>query len=210
MAMKTPRHRNRAAKTEAIVEATRELIGEKGYSATSTNHIAKAAGVSVGLVYKYFPAGKDDITYQISLRDHSSIVETLFEAQVKESELPKRLHRMFVAWIKQHQENEPFLRAMNISMLSNPRQFRGYVDVVERTAGKMHSLFWPTEGRSSDSSEHDKKLTLALFHMIESVIHRHILSARMFDKDEELAEFLTKIVINVVESHQSAQSKRHF
>jgi AcrR family transcriptional regulator len=208
--MKTPRRRNRAAKTEAIIEAARELIGKKGYAATTTNYIAKAAGVSIGLVYKYFPAGKDDITYQISLRDHSSIVGTLFEAQAKENELRKRLHSMFLAWIKQHQENEPFLRAMNISMLSSPRQFRGYVDVVERTAGKMHSLFWPHEGRNLDSSEHAKKLTLALFHMIESVIHRHILQVRMFEKDEELAEFLTKIVISVVENYQSAQSNRHF
>jgi hypothetical protein len=164
-------------------------------------HIAKVAGVSIGWVYKYFPAGKGDMPYQISLRDHSSIVGTLFEAQAKENELPKRLHSMFLAWIKQHQKNEPFLRAMNISMLSSPRQFRGYVDVVERTAGKMHSLFWPYEGRSLDSSEHAKKLTLALFHMIESVIHRHILQVRMFEKDEELAEFLTKIVLSVVENY---------
>jgi AcrR family transcriptional regulator len=68
LAIETPRHRNRAAKTEAIIEAARELIGKKGYSATSTNHIAKAAGVSVGLVYKYFPAGKDDITKLLALR----------------------------------------------------------------------------------------------------------------------------------------------
>ena len=199
MTTKTPRHRDRVAKTEAIIEATRELIGKKGYVATTTNHIAKAAGVSIGLVYKYFPAGKDDITYQISLLDHSSIVETLFEAQVKEDELPKRLHSMFLAWIKQHRENEPFLRAMNISMLSNPGQFRGYVDVVERTAERMHVLFWPKEDRNLDSSARSKRLTLALFHLIESVIHRHILHPRMFDKDEELAEFLTKIVLCIVE-----------
>jgi len=37
--------------------------------------------------------------------------------------------------------------------------------------------------------------------MIESVIHRHILQVRMFEKDEELAEFLTKIVLSVVENY---------
>ena len=62
------------------------------------------------------------------------------------------------------------------------------------------SLFWPIGSRSSGSSEHGEKLTLALFHMIESVIHRHVLSVRIFDKDEELADFLVKIVVSAVES----------
>jgi hypothetical protein len=45
-----------------------------------------------------------------------------------------------------------------------------------------------------------KKLTLALFHTIEGVFHRHVLQIRMFNKDEELSDFLTKIVLSVVEN----------
>ena len=131
---KKPLRRNKLAKIKAIIEATRTLVGKKGYVATTTNHIAEAAGVSIGLVYKYFPEGKGEIAYHISLHDHSSIMEKISLAGTKKGELHKRLHKMLLIWISQHRRNEPFLRAMNIVMLENPQLFRGYNDVVRRMA----------------------------------------------------------------------------
>jgi AcrR family transcriptional regulator len=198
MAEKASRKRGKAAKIDRIIETTRKLIQEKGYVAATTNHIAKAAGVSVGLVYKYFPLGKGEIAYRISLRDHSAIVDTLSSIQLKKERLPKRLHSMFLAWIDQHRRNAPFIRAMNIAMLSNPALFGGYAEVMERTAEKVHPIFWPLGIEGLDNSKM-KKLALALFHTIESVIHRHVLSVRVFDTDEELAEFLTNVVLVAIE-----------
>jgi len=39
-----------------------ELIGQRGYEATTLRDIAKAAGVSVGLLYRYFPSKQAVIT----------------------------------------------------------------------------------------------------------------------------------------------------
>ena len=50
---------NRSQKTvNKILDATRQLLGEKGVgnlSKITTNHIARDAGVSVGSLYQYFP-----------------------------------------------------------------------------------------------------------------------------------------------------------
>ena len=59
-----PRKRGRPAGRTAEGDATRErlyqtavrLIGERGYEATTLRDVAKRSGVSVGLLYRYFPS----------------------------------------------------------------------------------------------------------------------------------------------------------
>ncbi len=41
-------------KQEKILEAALELFAEEGYAATSTSKVAKAAGVSEGLIFRHF------------------------------------------------------------------------------------------------------------------------------------------------------------
>jgi len=53
------------AKILSIQDATRVLIGAKGYEKVTIQDIANAASVSIGLVYKYFPDGKFDILKRI-------------------------------------------------------------------------------------------------------------------------------------------------
>lgn len=38
-----------------VLEAAAHLFGELGYEQTTTNHVARKAGVSIGSVYQYFP-----------------------------------------------------------------------------------------------------------------------------------------------------------
>lgn len=42
----------------ALIEATARVLEDRGWSGTTTNHIAVRAGVSVGTLYEYFP-GKE-------------------------------------------------------------------------------------------------------------------------------------------------------
>jgi AcrR family transcriptional regulator len=39
-----------------LLEATEIVLADKGFAATTTNHIAEAAGVSIGTLYHYFPS----------------------------------------------------------------------------------------------------------------------------------------------------------
>src|SRR5262247_3481994 len=45
-----------AAARERLYETAIRLISERGYEATTLRDIAQAAGVSVGLLYRYFPS----------------------------------------------------------------------------------------------------------------------------------------------------------
>ncbi len=196
------RKRDKKAKVDRIIEATRRLIEEKGYIATNTNRIAEAAGVSVGLIYKYFPNGKGDIAYEISLRYHSAIVNAISfksAAEITERAFRDRLVTILLNWIEQHREKIQFIRAMDFAMLINPALFKGYADIVRKAAEKGQLLLWPKDTSGIKIGEL-KKLTLALFHTVESVVHRHLTSMEVCKTDEQLAEFLADVVLGVTSS----------
>jgi len=52
---KRPRQERSKATVDAILEATAQVLVEHGYDKTSTNRVAKRAGVSIGSLYQYFP-----------------------------------------------------------------------------------------------------------------------------------------------------------
>ena len=52
---------------DALVQACTWLLPRLGYAGTTTNHIAKRAGVNIASLYEYFP-GKDAIVAQVAER----------------------------------------------------------------------------------------------------------------------------------------------
>jgi len=51
----TPRQQQASATKARIAEAAMRLFAEQGFAATSTRQIAQAAGISEGLIFRYFP-----------------------------------------------------------------------------------------------------------------------------------------------------------
>lgn len=52
---KKPRQDRSRATVDAILEAAAQVLVEVGYDRTSTNRVARRAGVSIGSLYQYFP-----------------------------------------------------------------------------------------------------------------------------------------------------------
>ena len=64
---------------DALVEATARTIAERGWQATTTNHIAATAGVSVGSLYQYFDS-REDLLAALMERERARILRRLDEA----------------------------------------------------------------------------------------------------------------------------------
>jgi AcrR family transcriptional regulator len=69
----------------AIVEAAARVFDERGYDATTTNHVAEVAGVSVGSVYQYF-ADKASLLTALHERHAAQVLEILEVARVRAPE----------------------------------------------------------------------------------------------------------------------------
>jgi AcrR family transcriptional regulator len=52
---KQPRQSRSRDTVAAVLKAAAQVFTSRGYAATTTNHIAERAGVSIGSLYEYFP-----------------------------------------------------------------------------------------------------------------------------------------------------------
>lgn len=64
---KKPRQARSQATVEVILAAAARVFARSGYAATTTNHVAAKAGVSIGSLYEYFPS-KDAILVALTER----------------------------------------------------------------------------------------------------------------------------------------------
>jgi AcrR family transcriptional regulator len=64
---KDPRQRRSRQTVDWILDAAARIFDERGYRATTTNHVAAAAGVSIGSLYQYFP-NKDALLAALAQR----------------------------------------------------------------------------------------------------------------------------------------------
>ncbi len=78
-ARKQPAQRRSHHTVDRILDAAAHVFAERGYTATTTNHVATEAGVSIGSLYQYFP-NKDALLGALEerhLRSAKIAVDTL-------------------------------------------------------------------------------------------------------------------------------------
>jgi len=102
---KRPRQERSRVTVQAILDAAAELFTRDGYAATSTNHVAARAGVSIGSLYQYF-ADKDELVAALAERHVDEAVGQLtamFAAlEREEAELDEVVRACVVAVIGDH------------------------------------------------------------------------------------------------------------
>lgn len=83
-AAQTPRRIPTQARARAtyrdVLDSASSILIVDGYDQASTNRIAKAAGVSVGTLYQYFP-NKEAVFEAVVARHHAGFTERLAEAR---------------------------------------------------------------------------------------------------------------------------------
>lgn len=104
--IREPVQKRSIEKKEKIIEAGFKLICEKGYYNTNTAEIAKAAGVSTGIVYNYFQ-DKHDIFIDGIKKYAISIFYPMFsiaksEIEFDKKDLNKVLKKMIDNFIENH------------------------------------------------------------------------------------------------------------
>lgn len=80
-------------KKEKILRAALELFAEEGFKPTSTNKIAKRAGVSEGLIFRHF--GNKDGLLDAIIKEGEEQAKVLFADIVMESDPEKLIEKYF-------------------------------------------------------------------------------------------------------------------
>lgn len=130
---KQPRQSRSRGTVEAILRAAAQVFAARGYAATTTNHIAARAGVSIGSLYEYFP-GKDAILVAL-LDGHLTESEALLAAVWGElagcRDLREVIRRFARAMFALHARDRALHRLL-MEEAPLPRQARRRVGEIER------------------------------------------------------------------------------
>jgi AcrR family transcriptional regulator len=95
-----------------VLEGAARVLRRNGYAGATTNHIAEAAGVSIGTLYQYF-ADKDEV-FDALVRDYfTEVVRRIGEEPIDYSlPLEATLRRLITAGIEAQRHGPALLRSL--------------------------------------------------------------------------------------------------
>ncbi len=204
MSEKIDKRGDRKQSIKKIMDATNRLIKEKGYTMVSIREVASEAGVSVGLIYKYFPGGKVDILFkyldsdtyiQPYVKDLGKVIELLPKSPIKR----QVLQGLFFSIIQLQRKNKAFNKAIGIAMLSDSTLYEQHGDYFNnKTMKNLISGILKQFNYSKGDLGEDS----AFLNRILSITYHHYASFEIHEGDEEfdrkLANFLANILLSLV------------
>lgn len=130
---RTPRQARSQATVEVILAAAARVFARSGYAATTTNHVAAKAGVSIGSLYEYFPS-KDALLVALTERHVDEAERELGRvlAELGETRLPldQTITRLVRTMVELH-ARDPGLHRVLFEEAPLPARLRHRVAALE-------------------------------------------------------------------------------
>ncbi|MFK0692017.1 TetR/AcrR family transcriptional regulator [Mesorhizobium sp. IMUNJ 23033] len=89
-----------------MIEATAQLIGQRGYHGTSLNDILSASGAPRGSLYFHFPGGKDQLVIEVTRDSIAKVTERLGEDLAAETSPAVAVHHIYQSVARMLEDNE--------------------------------------------------------------------------------------------------------
>lgn len=168
--IREPIQKRSIEKKEKIIKAGFELICEKGYYNTNTAEIAKAAGVSTGIVYQYFK-DKHDILVE-GIKKYSSdifypMLNVTSNIKIDKNNLDTILRNMINTFIENHKLSQVAHEEI-MAMTHSDKEIAEFFQQNEMTMTKNISRILVDNG--FDSKNLDEKVHIAI-HLIDDLCH---------------------------------------
>lgn len=168
--IREPIQKRSIEKKEKIIKSGFELICEKGYYNTNTAEIAKAAGVSTGIVYQYFK-DKHAILVEGIKRYASDIFYPMLNIttniKIDKDNLEEILRNMINTFIENHKLSQ-IAHEEIMSMTHSDKEIAEFFQENEMTMTKNISEILLDNGFNSKNL--DEKVHIAI-HLIDDLCH---------------------------------------
>lgn len=168
-----PKQNRSIQNRDKILDAGLKLFSEKGYYDTTTNEIAKVAGVSIGSLYSYFN-DKDAIFLSILDNYHKRFLSFFHEKdenlsyELYGSDIRQWLRNLMVKLLDIHESVKTLNREMNIMYHSKPQVAR----IMDTQTERIRTMTMSFIARS-ESNVYDIEATSAIIvDFISTVIDR--------------------------------------
>ena len=184
--VRKPKQKRSLEKMELIRSSARTLFSEKGYFSTTTNEIAKCAGISIGTLYSYY-RDKTDI-YEDLVREHyEKSAEQAAEANFPADLSPRQtIYLMLAATMQAHLVDTAFQKEM-AALSSQSEELRA---IEQKYRGNMSQSLVMMLERYRDYYRISDFYTAAMLIQtsLEAVIHETVFYPNDYDKEKVLQE----------------------
>ncbi len=192
------RERSKQESIKKILNTTKKMILEGSYFTTTTRRIAKAAGLSVGLIYKYFPKGKPEIAFEICKSEYAKFLKNIKIPALTLKNLPDFIREVLRDFVQFHNERAQLIAALDIAFLSRKNYILDFNEAEILKMNPIPKILEQVYQSKADEPNKAEKMNMILLNTIESIIHRHVNYSRIFNTDEELVEFLVYLTIQIL------------
>lgn len=195
--IREPKQKRSEQTKEKILNTALELFCQKGYYKISTNEIARAANISIGNLYFYFP-NKETIFLEILEQYHQSFqkIHNSFLHEIENSsENPKEFLRKLIEMIiENHESSRELNREIQIQSFSNTI----VADVLEKQQEQTEStVFRYFEKYRNKLQVQDLEAAASItYTLINSVVDQIVFSKSKIDRERILME-----TVNAVEAY---------
>jgi len=119
---KLPRQARSQATVDALLDATAQVLVERGYARLTTNAVAERAGVSIGSLYQYFP-GKDALLIALMRREKETFRADA-HAAVAQPDGAAALRHLIGAAVRQQLGRAELARLLDVEEEAKPETRR--------------------------------------------------------------------------------------
>lgn len=153
------RERNKRDKLNRIVGAARALFHSQGYEQTTTQQIAKAAGIASGTLFLYVKS-KEDLLVLVFNNEMQALVTSVDLQRITKQPVIDQVMHVFQTFMNYHAEDIEIARALirELTFLKNPER-RAEVDETYRVIqGKLNEVLTAAVQRGELKKRADVRL----------------------------------------------------
>ncbi len=182
---------------EQIIEAALRVFAQKGFAGATNKDIARAAGITPGLIYHYFPSKEALLKASIKLRSPGQVTR-LFPPEISDLP-PDALLRSLLKQILDAVEDEKFMRVLRVflsELLHNPQVSPLGIPAVQEGTQFLEDYLAKKMKRGELKKGDPVLLTqLIMGSLMDIVLRRQILHDPTVQSytHEEIADALTRL-----------------
>lgn len=176
-----------------ILDVARDLFAEKGFEATTTRELNKTLGIADGLLYYYFPHGKQEILdaiVQQGLDNRVSEVSFDFSGIKTPDELLAHIMGLFKkVWelFTREDNYQAFMITVRERMLLSDEESSWMKSVLVAIQQEIHDALLPL----APMLGRDEKDIPVLTNLVMDILQRHIYEALLIANTRELTAAIT-------------------